>query len=134
MIQNSIFNNNTAMKGSGLHIACENTCNNNKINISSSQLKNNRVFKGISSDQGGSGLAIYVSGSIVVFWQVETISLYICVFSYNNAWFGGGTHVFAADSLETNVDNLVHELSAGLKTLRQLVPAVVGVYWLFPEK
>ena len=92
VIQNSIFNNNTAMKGSGLHIACENTCHNNKINISSSQLKNNRVFKGISSDQGGSGLAIYVSGSIDSFLASgNNITLHNCVFSYTMLGNGGSS-------------------------------------------
>ena len=126
VIQNSIFNNNTAMKGSGLHIACENTCHNNKINISSSQLKNNRVFKGISSDQGGSGLAIYVSGSIDSFLASgNNITLHNCVFSYNNAWFGGGTHVFCGRQFGNKVDNLVHFINCSwTKNFAPISPAV----------
>ena len=81
------FDNNTGEKGSGLLITCENTCLNNAINISSSQFKNNGVFKiqTKSNNQGGAGLTLIIGGDQSGLPDRNNFRLHNC----NNAWFGG---------------------------------------------
>ena len=108
VIQKSDFNNNTAMKGSGLYIACENTCHNNKINVNSSHFENNRVFKDNSNDQGGSGLAVDIGGSQHGLPNGNNFTFHDCVFFYNNAWFGGGTHIHCGQQFGKQLNNYVN--------------------------
>ena len=128
MIQNSFLNNNNAEKGSGLFITCENTCNNNTVNINSSQFKNNKVIKKQtkSNYQGGGGIAIFIGGNLQFGLPVDNyFSLHNCTFTSNKARFGGGTYVYCGQQQSSKIDNEVHFINCSWKeNLAAVSPAV----------
>ena len=129
-IKNCIFNSNTAKTGSGLFISCETTCNNNTVNIDSSQFKNGKVFKQTNSnDQGGGGIAVIIGGSQIGLPDKNSFSLHSCTFTSNNAWFGGGTYVYCGQQqIGEMVDNEVHFINCSWKENYAPISPAVDVF------
>ena len=104
-IQRCIFSNNTGLFGGGMFIGCEDSCNNNMIEVGDSEFVYNSPEMGKG---GGGGLAIIITGPLQNLPQNNSILFYNSNFSHNCGRYGAGTYVFAGSM---HVDPVVNHVN-----------------------